>query len=73
MIFLITGTDGLDTCKVGQLQNSMKKHGGDSRLLEKRLETRRNFQQQAFTYMKMLAYLSQLAMEQQCILPKQYE
>ncbi len=32
-----------------------------------------NFQQQAFTYMKMLAYLSQLAMEQQCILPKQYE
>ena len=45
----------------------------DGPLLEKRLETRRNFQQQAFTYMKMLAYLSQLAMEQQCILPKQYE
>ena len=44
-----------------------------TKLLEKRLEQRRNFQQQAFTNMKMLAYFSQLAMEQQCILPKQYE
>ncbi len=43
------------------------------RLLEERLEIRKNYQQQAFTNMKMLAYLSQLAMEQQCILPKQYE
>lgn len=44
-----------------------------TKLLEKWLEQRRNFQQQAFTNMKMLAYFSQLAMEQQCILPKQYE
>lgn len=45
----------------------------NTQLLGKRLEMRRNFQQQAFTDMKMLAYLSQLAMEQQCILPRQYE
>lgn len=53
--------------------NEVRMAVGSKPLLEKRLETRRNFQQQAFTYMKMLAYLSQLAMEQQCILPKQYE
>ena len=41
--------------------------------MEERLAMRRNYQQKAFTNMKMLAYLSQLAMEQQCILPKQYE
>lgn len=53
--------------------NEVRMSVKSTKLLEKRLEQRRNFQQQAFTNMKMLAYFSRLAMEQQCILPKQYE
>ena len=37
------------------------------------LKERRNFQQQALTDIKILAYFSMLAMEQKCILPKQFE
>lgn len=53
--------------------NEVRMSVKSTKLLEKRLEQRKNFQQQAFTNMKMLAYFSRLAMEQQCILPKQYE
>jgi len=42
---------------------------GDAQKAEKRLE----YQQQALTEMKLLGYMAQLAMEQQCILTKQYE
>ena len=31
------------------------------------------YQQRALTGLRLLGYLAQLAMEQQCILPKQYE
>lgn len=34
---------------------------------------RLDYQHKALTELKLLAYISQLAMEQQCILPKQYE
>ena len=34
---------------------------------------RLDYQHKALTELKLLAYMSQLAMEQQCILPKQYE
>lgn len=37
------------------------------------IEKRREYQRDAMTHLKLLAYLAQLAMEQQCILPKQYE
>lgn len=38
-----------------------------------RFEERRDFQHKAFTDIKMLSYLAHIAMEQGCILPKQYE
>lgn len=38
-----------------------------------RLEARRDYQQKAFTNIKLLSFIAQVAMEQQCILPKQYE
>ena len=38
-----------------------------------RIEKRQDHQRKAMTHLKLLAYLSQLAMEQHCILPKQYE
>ncbi len=34
---------------------------------------RQDHQRKAMTHLKLLAYLAQLAMEQQCILPKHYE
>lgn len=37
------------------------------------IEKRREYQRNAMTHLKLLAYLAQLAMEQKCILPKQYE
>lgn len=42
---------------------------GDMMKAEQRLE----YQRQAMTELKLLSYMSQLAMQQQCILPKQYE
>ena len=36
-------------------------------------ERRLMFQQKAQTTLRLLGYIAQLAMEQQCILPKQYE
>ena len=36
-------------------------------------ERRQSFQQKAQTMLRLLGYIAQLAMEQQCILPKQYE
>ena len=38
-----------------------------------RLEQRRDYQQKAFTHIKRLSFIAQVSMEQQCILPKQYE
>ena len=38
-----------------------------------RLEQRRDYQQKAFTNIKRLSFIAQVSMEQQCILPKQYE
>ena len=37
------------------------------------VERRLMFQQKAQTMLRLLGYIAQLAMEQQCILPKQYE
>jgi hypothetical protein len=42
---------------------------GNQAALEKRLD----FQHQALTSLKILAYFSEMAMAQKCILPKQYE
>ena len=36
-------------------------------------EKRQDYQQKAQTGLRLLGYIAQLAMEQQCILPKQYE
>ena len=36
-------------------------------------ERRQSYQQRAQTSLRLLGYIAQLAMEQQCILPKQYE
>ena len=36
-------------------------------------EKRQAYQQQAQTALRLLGYIAQLAMEQQCILPRQYE
>lgn len=38
-----------------------------------KIALRRDYQEQALTELKLLAYIAQLAMEQGCILPKQYE
>lgn len=43
--------------------------GADKTAREKRLA----FQHEALTALKLLSYISQLSMEQGCILPKQYE
>ena len=40
---------------------------------KERLDQRLANQHQALTRLKLLGYIAQLAMEQQCILPKQYE
>lgn len=42
-------------------------------VLASRLEHRRERQQEAFTRIKLLAFIAQVSMERQCILPKQYE
>lgn len=49
--------------------NEVYVSGGDKSAREKRLA----FQHEALTALKLLSYLSQLSMEQGCILPKQYE
>ncbi|MDO5591074.1 MAG: four helix bundle protein [Lachnospiraceae bacterium] len=76
--FRFTLTSRLQNYAIGIVEqllfaNEVRMAVKSRRLLEERLAMRRNYQQKAFTNMKMLAYLSQLAMEQQCILPKQYE
>ncbi len=38
-----------------------------------RLKERTDHQRKALTELRLLGYMAQLAMEQQCILPKQYE
>lgn len=40
---------------------------------ENALLERRRLQKSAMTHIKLLAYIAQVSMEQQCILPKQYE
>ena len=41
--------------------------------LKANAEKRLAYQRRALTSLKLLGYMAQLAMEQQCILPKQYE
>lgn len=53
--------------------NEIRVYGRDGKVDMTRLSKRRNYQQNALTNIKMLSYMSQVAMEQQCILPKQYE
>lgn len=40
---------------------------------KEKAEERLNYQHNALTSLKLLGYMAQLSMEQQCILPKQYE
>lgn len=49
--------------------NEVFAKGGDRKKAAQRLD----FQHQALTELKLLGYMAQLAMEQGCILPKQYE
>ena len=42
-------------------------------ILEEAWKERRSLQQRAITQLKLLSYMAQISMEQQCILPKQYE
>ena len=44
-----------------------------NRVRSDRLEARRDYQQKTFTNIKLLSFIAQVSMEQQCILPKQYE
>ena len=53
--------------------NEVRVTDREGRRIEARLEERRSYQQEAFTSMKMLSFLAQVAMEQKSILPKQYE
>ncbi|MBR1471569.1 MAG: four helix bundle protein, partial [Lachnospiraceae bacterium] len=49
--------------------NEIYVSAGDMRSAEQRT----SFQRSAMTALKLLAYMSELAMQQGCILPKQYE
>lgn len=49
--------------------NEVFAKGGDREKAAQRLD----FQHQGLTELKLLGYMAQLAMEQGCILPKQYE
>lgn len=49
--------------------NEVFVRNGEREKIEKRVE----YQHQALTELKLLSYMSQLAMEQGCILAKQYE
>ena len=53
--------------------NEVRVTDREGRRIDARLEERRSYQQEAFTSMKMLSFLAQVAMEQKSILPKQYE
>lgn len=53
--------------------NEVRVLDSSQRVRPDRFEKRRDLQQEAFTNIKMLSYISQIAMEQGCILPKQYE
>lgn len=55
------------------IANEVRVVGTDGRIRMSRLEERRDYQQKAFTNIKMLSYMAQVSMEQTCILPKQYE
>lgn len=72
--FRFTLTSKLQTSALNVLENLFR---ANEVFLEKgnliTAEKRESYQQEALTECKLLAYLAQLAMEQQCILPKQYE
>ena len=72
--FRFTLTSKLQTSALNVLENLFR---ANEVFLEKgnliMAEKRESYQQEALTECKLLAYLAQLAMEQQCILPKQYE
>ncbi|MGL6201573.1 MAG: four helix bundle protein [Lachnospiraceae bacterium] len=76
--FRFTLTSRLQNCALNIIEflltaNEVRVIKMDGKIDRNSLEGRRNYQQKAFTNIKMLSYLSHLAMEQQCILPKQYE
>ena len=59
----------LDVIENLYIANEVFVQGARRDLVEKRL----SYQRQAQTDLRLLGYIAQLAMEQQCILPKQYE
>ena len=72
--FRFTLTSKLQTYALNVLENLYR--ANEVFLVKGKPETaerRETYQQQALTECKLLAYLAQLAMEQECILPKQYE
>ena len=55
------------------IANEVRVLGRDGQVRRERLEERRDYQQKAFTNMKLLGFMAQTSMDQGCILPKQYE
>lgn len=55
------------------MANEIYVYNADKEVDKDALAERRKFQKSALTHIKLLAYISQVSMEQQCILPKQYE
>ena len=53
--------------------NEIRVTDRDGNVRKDRLEERREYQQKAFTDIKLLTFLAQVSMEQSCILPRQYE
>lgn len=55
------------------MANEIYVYNADKEVDKDALTERRKLQKSALTHIKLLAYISQVSMEQQCILPKQYE
>lgn len=55
------------------MANEIYVYNADKEVDKDALAERRKLQKSALTHIKLLAYISQVSMEQQCILPKQYE
>ena len=59
----------LDTTEYLIMANEVFVSRGDALAVQERL----GYQQKAMTRLKLLGYMAELAMKQQCVLPKQYE
>ena len=64
---------GIDIVEALLRANGVRVIKVDGKADREQLKIRQEYQQKAFTDIKVLAYLSQVAMEQHCILVKQYE